>query len=123
MRGALSLRLLCLMCLANSAVGQEMTGFDRERDRLMLRAVENDLRKYYYDTTFHGLDLATLFDSAEARITVAQSNSEAFLTIALTLNALHDSHTLFFPPQRTADVEYGWNLGMVGDSCYSSRWA
>jgi carboxyl-terminal processing protease len=95
-----------------------MTGFDRERDRMMLRAIEKDLREDYYDTTFHGLDLATLFDSAAARIAVAQSNSEAFLTIALTLHALHDSHTLFFPPQRTADVAYGWNLGMVGDSCY-----
>jgi C-terminal processing protease CtpA/Prc len=95
-----------------------MTGFDRTRDRLMLHAVEQDLRQYYYDTTFHGLALATLFDSAEAGIARAQSNSEAFLTIALTLNALGDSHTFFIPPQRTAEVEYGWNLGMVGDSCY-----
>jgi C-terminal processing protease CtpA/Prc len=117
-RGARALRFLCLLCLPRSAVGQEMTGFDRERDRLMLRAVEKDLRQYYYDTTFHGLPLATLFDSAEARIAVAGSNSEAFLMIALTLNALQDSHTHFFPPQRTADVQYGWNLGMVGDSCY-----
>lgn len=84
----------------------------------MLRRVERDLREYYYDTTFHGLTLSTLFDSADARIAVAQSNSEAFLTIALALNALGDSHTFFVPPQRTADVEYGWSLGMVGDSCY-----
>lgn len=118
MRGTLPLRLICLTCLAQVAVGQEMTGFDRQRDRLMLRAVEQDLRQYYYDTTFHGLPLATLFDSAEARITAAESNSEAFLTIALTLNALQDSHTHFFPPRRTADVVYGWNVGMVGDSCY-----
>jgi C-terminal processing protease CtpA/Prc len=117
-RGALQLRFICLTCLAHSAVGQEMTGFDRQRDRLMLRVVEKDLRQHYYDTTFHGLQLAPLFDSAEARIAAAQSNSEAFLTVALTLNALGDSHTLFVPPQRTADVEYGWNLGMVGDACY-----
>jgi carboxyl-terminal processing protease len=109
------------MCLARAAVGQEMTAFDRQRDRMMLRAVEKDLRQYYYDTTFHGLRLATIFDSADARIAVAESNSEAFLTIALTLNALHDSHTRFIPPQRTADVEYGWNVGMVGDSCYILR--
>ena len=118
MRGALSLCLFFLTSVGYSAVGQEMTGFDRERDRMILRAVQKDVRQYYYDTTFRGVDLATLFDSAEAGIAVAQSNSEAFLTIALTLNALRDSHTLFFPPRRTADVEYGWNLGMVGDSCY-----
>ncbi len=55
MRGTRPLRFLCLICLARSAVGQEMTNFDRQRDRLMLRAVEKDLRQYYYDTTFHGL--------------------------------------------------------------------
>jgi len=91
---------------------------DRQRGRLMLRAVEQDIRKYYYDTTFHGLDLATLFDSAEARIAVASSNSEAFLTIAATVSTLRDSHTFFVPPRRTLQIRYGWNLGVVGDSCY-----
>ena len=118
MHRALLLPLLCLGCLVRPAVGQEMTGFDRQRDRLILRAVEHDLRQYYHDTTFHGLDLATLFDSADARIALARSNSEAFLNIAVTLSTLRDSHTFFIPPGRTADVEYGWNLGIVGDSCY-----
>ncbi len=44
MRRALSLCLLCLGCLARPAAGQEMTNFDRQRDRLMLRAVERDLQ-------------------------------------------------------------------------------
>ena len=118
MRATFAQCLVCLTCFAPFAAGQEMTGFDRERDRLMLRAVEKDLHQYYYDTTFHGLDLTTLFDSAEARIKRARSNSEAFFTIAVTLNSLRDSHTFFVPPQRTTDVEYGWSLGTVGDSCY-----
>src|SRR3989442_2331976 len=99
---ALVLSLLCVGCLAGPAAGQEMSGFDRQRDRLMLRAVERDVQKYYYDTTFHGLDLATLFDSADARIAAASSNSEAFLNIAATLSVLRDSHTFFFPPTLTA---------------------
>jgi C-terminal processing protease CtpA/Prc len=115
---AASLRLLCLGCLASPATGQEMTGFDRERAHLMLRAVERDLRQHYYDTTFHGLVLTTLFDSADARIAAATSNGEAFLAIAVTLAVLRDSHTRFFPPRRTTDVRYGWTLGVVGDSCY-----
>ncbi len=115
---AIILSLLCVGCLASPAAAQDMTGFDRQRDRLMLRAVERDLQKYYYDTTFHGLDLATLFDSADARTAAASSNSEAFLNIAATLSVLRDSHTFFFPPTRTADVRYGWNLGVIGDSCY-----
>src|ERR1700745_4161359 len=104
MRAALAFGLLGVTCLTRLAAAQEMTGFDRERDRLMLRAVEKDLRQHYYDTTFHGLDLKMLFDSADARIGVAQSNSEAFLAIAVTVSALRDSHTRFFPPRRAADV-------------------
>jgi len=118
MHRALSLRLLLLACLASPAAGQEMTDFDRQRAHLMLRVVEHDLRDHYYDTTFHGLDLKTLFDSTDARIAAAHSNDEAFLSIAVTLSALRDSHTHFFPPRRSAVVQYGWNLGTVGDSCY-----
>ena len=91
---------------------------DRQRAHIMLRAVERDLRDNYYDTTFHGLDLETLFDSADARIAVAKSNGEAFLAIAVTLAALRDSHTHFYPPRRRDVMRYGWNLGVVGDSCY-----
>jgi C-terminal processing protease CtpA/Prc len=115
---AFQLGLVCFTFLARIAASQEMTGLDRQRNHLMLRAVESDLREHYYDTTFHGLDLRMLFDSADARIAAAKSNGEAFLAIAVTLAALRDSHTHFFPPRRTAVVRYGWNLGVVGDSCY-----
>src|SRR5437660_10644086 len=120
---ALSLSLLCLGGLATLAAGQEMTGFDRQRAHLMLRAAEQDLRDHYYDTTFHGLDLRTLFDSTDARIAAAHSNDEAFLSIAVTLGALRDSHTHFFPPRRNAVVQYGWNLGIVGAPATSSKCA
>src|SRR2546430_6016172 len=113
--------LLCLGALATLAAGQEMTGFDRQRAHLMLRAAEQDLRDHYYDTTFHGLDLRTLFDSTDARIAAAHSNDEAFLSIAVTLGALRDSHTHFFPPRRNAVVQYGWNLGIVGAPATSSK--
>src|SRR5689334_14205691 len=118
MRRALSPLLLCLGCIVGPAAGQEMSGMDRQRSRIMLKAVEKDLREHYYDTTFHGLDLRTLFDSTDARIAAAKSNAEAFLDIAVTLSPLRDSHTHFFPPRRNAVVQYGWNLGIVGDSCY-----
>ena len=94
---------------------------DRQRDRIMVRAVHDDIRQHYYDSTFHGLDLATLFDSTDARIAAATSNSEAFLNIAATVSTLRDSHTFFVPPRRTIQVRYGWNLGVVGDSCYILR--
>ena len=118
MHRPLWLCLLCLGGLLTPATSQEMNGMDRQRAHLMLRAVEHDLRDHYYDTTFHGLDLRTLFDSTDARIAAAHSIDEAFLSIAVTLSALRDSHTHFFPPRRSAVVRYGWSLGTVGDSCY-----
>lgn len=118
MHRVVSLCLLCLCSYATPGAGQEISGFDRARDRLMLGVVQRDLRQYYYDTTFHGLALTTLFDSADARIAAAKSNDEAFLAIAVTVAALRDSHTMFLPPRRTAVVRYGWNMGVVGDSCY-----
>ena len=41
MQRALLSRLLCLGCLASPAVAQDMTGMDRQRDRLMLRALRD----------------------------------------------------------------------------------
>src|SRR5690348_9284988 len=117
-----SLILLCHgLALSPPAAGQEMSSMDRQRARIMLRVVEKDLREHYYDSTFRGLDLKTLFDSTEARINAAKSNTEAFLAIAVTVAALRDSHTHFFPPSYTETVRYGWNLGIVGDSCYILR--
>jgi len=85
---------------------------------LMLRTIRHDLEQYYYDSTYHGLDLDARFDSATARVRAAQSNSELLGIIALMLLELNDSHTWFVAPQRVNEVTHGWDLQMVGDSCY-----
>ncbi len=84
----------------------------------MLRTIRKDVERRYYDTTFHGVDLAVRWDSAATLIRTAQSNSQIFGIIAWTLFGLEDSHTLFIPPARVDQVAYAWELLMVGDSCY-----
>jgi len=104
--------------ISGQAVAQAISRFDRDRGLAMLRVIRRDLEEYYYDSTYHGLDLAARFDSATTRIRTAQSNGEIFGVIALTLFELNDSHTWFVPPQRVDEVDYGWDLQAFGDSCF-----
>jgi C-terminal processing protease CtpA/Prc len=91
---------------------------DRERGVIMLHTIRKDLQSRYYDSTFHGVPLVALFDSAETAIRSATSNGDIFGIIAGTLLRLNDSHTFFVPPSRTARVEYGWTMAMIGDTAF-----
>lgn len=119
------MRLRCpvtvgLLLLGVTGAGQalQLGPNDRERGLLMLRTIRRDLEKRYYDSTFHGVNLAALCDSAETDIRAAPSNGDIFGIIAGTLLRLNDSHTRFIPPQRVASVDYGWSMRMVGDTAF-----
>lgn len=112
---------LSLLLATGTARAFQLGPLDRERGVIMLRAVQQDLEQLYYDSTFHGLPLASLFDSAEADIKSAPSNGDIFGIIAATLLRFHDSHTHFFPPRRVAKVDYGWRMRMIGDTAYLTR--
>jgi carboxyl-terminal processing protease len=100
---------------AGPLAAQDLSAYDRERGLIMLRGVRRNLREFYYDSTFHGLDLDSLIRRAEARIRRAKSNSEVLAVIASVTIELDDSHTLFIPPPRVAHVDYGWEMAAVGD--------
>ncbi len=97
---------------------QTIGGYERGRGRDMLRVVRERLERDYYDSTFHGIDLRAAAARADSQIQAAQSNSQIFRVIAEFVHALDDSHTWFIPPRRAADVKYGWEIQMIGDSCY-----
>ena len=109
---------LLLFGIVGTARAWQLTSLDRQRGVLMLHGVRNDLAKRYYDSTFHGLNLTALFDSAEADVRSAQSNGDIFGIIAATLSRLSDSHTVFLPPARVSQVDYGWTMRMVGDTAF-----
>jgi C-terminal processing protease CtpA/Prc len=89
---------------------------DRAVVREMLHQAREDLEKHYYDRTFHGVDVASRFEAADKRLQVTGSINEATALIADCLLALGDSHTMFVPPNRNIDVDYGWRMQMVGDA-------
>lgn len=84
----------------------------------MLQRTVADLKKNYYDASFHGVDIDAREKQAEERIRNAKNYGEAFAAIAWTLDALNDSHTFFFPPSRPYTIENGWELTFIGDKCF-----
>lgn len=101
-----------------AAHGQTASVQDRDRGRLMLKAIKNNLTKHYYDPNFHGMDIESRFKAAEEKISQAQSLSQIFGVIGQVLVDLGDSHTFFVPPGRVNRIEYGWLMQIVGDKCY-----
>jgi C-terminal processing protease CtpA/Prc len=102
-----------------SALGQQPpSGLDRERGRSMLQMIKDDLKKNYYDPTYHGMDLEIRFRTAEEKIKGATSLGQIFGIIAQALIDLDDSHTFFLPPGRSYNTEYGWQMQIIGDKCY-----
>jgi C-terminal processing protease CtpA/Prc len=102
----------------NVALSQAVNSRDRDRAHVILKSIKDDIKKNYYDPNFHGMDLEVRFKEAGDKIEKATSNAQMFAIIAQTLLELNDSHTFFIPPSRTADVNYGWRMAMIGDKCY-----
>jgi C-terminal processing protease CtpA/Prc len=96
----------------------QLSGQDRDRALIMLRAARDDVKKHYYDPGFRGIDFESRSKAAEEKVKQAKSNAEVFGIIAQLLLDFNDSHTLFLPPQRTARIEYGWQMQTFGDDTY-----
>src|SRR4051794_28860416 len=108
--------VLCLMAPRPSPA-QQLSSFERQRGLTMLHVVREDLDRYYFDPGFGGVDLAAVFDTAEARIKAATRIEEVHAAIAQATLELHDSHTLFIPPTLVYRARYGWESRFVGDTC------
>jgi C-terminal processing protease CtpA/Prc len=89
---------------------------DRDWLRQALHTVRDDIKKHYYDSTFHGLDLDRRFQEAEAKIDTAPNLNYGLADLAGAVTALNDSHTVFLPPSRPYLHEYGWRMQAEGDS-------
>ncbi|MFL6229852.1 MAG: S41 family peptidase [Pyrinomonadaceae bacterium] len=84
----------------------------------MLKVVKGELRKNYYDPSFHGIDLDARFSLAEEKIKQATTGGQVLGVIAQAVLDLNDSHTMLIPPLREAVAVYGWRMQMIGEDCY-----
>src|SRR5512142_1177872 len=100
---------------------QQLSGFDRQRGRTILHQVQQAIERQYYDSALNGIALADTAAVLEARIQQATSLADVLAAVAKLALTLNDSHTFFVPPQQTVRADYGWDMLMIGDSCYVAR--
>ncbi len=98
-----------------------MDSLDRGRVEVMFGLLQEALKKNYYDSTFHGVDMDARYKVYAERVKKSPTLAEAFRTIAAYLAVLDDSHTVFLPPQYAFHFEYGYRMQMVGDQCLISE--
>src|SRR5687767_4415321 len=116
-----TLLLFCFLFAPQISTGQ---GFDRlERGRMkdILSIVKSEVKKYYYDPNFHGIDLDARFQKAGERMDQVTSTPQALGVIAQVLMDFNDSHLYFVPPSTTVAVEYGWRMQSVGDKVFVTQ--
>lgn len=111
---------LCMMApqALKPILAQPDLNFQRERGRIMLKVIKDNLKKEYYDPNYHGMDIEARFKTAEEKIREAESVGHMFGIIGQVLLDLNDSHTFFIPPWRANRTEYGWQMRAVGDKVY-----
>src|SRR2546430_14435447 len=110
---------LCIFFSSQAPHAQTLkaSGFDKDRGHDMVSMIKGDLKKNYYDPTYHGIDIEARLKAADEKIDAATSIGHIFGIIAQALIDLNDSHTYFLPPGRSAHTEYGWVMQMIGDQC------
>jgi len=97
---------------------KKISNYDRETAEQMLRVIRDHVKQYYYEPTYHGVDLDARYKVYEAKINEASNRGAAFTDIAAYLSALHDSHTFFIPPDRSAIFDYGFRMEVIGNKSY-----
>lgn len=110
---------LLLSITAGLVFAQEakIEGDQRNLAMDMLLDVHNDVRNDYYDSKYHGVDIAARYQLATELIKKATSFNQALGAVAWYLDPLNDSHTFFAPPERAYHHDYGWRMQMIGDRC------
>jgi carboxyl-terminal processing protease len=116
--------LLMLLSEAQKTLAQQparLDSFQLARAHQMLRTVRDEIKKNYYDTKFHGVNLDEMYAKADRALDASASNTGGFLVIAEFVATLQDSHTFFVPPDRVSRMNRGFRMEALGDSCFITR--
>ena len=103
------------------APAHKIATIDLQNGHAILQQAYDEVKKNYYDPTYHGIDLDATFHRFDERMNSAQSINETFRVVAAFLAELHDSHTRFEPPMRQNRSTFGYETEMVGDRCFVTR--
>lgn len=115
---ALTAALALSVGVTGASRQEKLSGNDAYRVKSMLRDAHASVKKYYFDPTFKGLDWDAQYAEHLARVDQAPNLSAALSLVAGLLDSLNDSHTFFTPPAWSRRVDYGYDIGFVGDHPY-----
>jgi C-terminal processing protease CtpA/Prc len=91
--------------------------FERDRHKSILIKVKEDVKKYYFDPAFKGVDIEAKSKTAQQKIEAATSITQMNGIIAQFLLDFDDSHLFFIPAGKVNKIEYGFRYRMFGDKC------
>jgi C-terminal processing protease CtpA/Prc len=97
---------------------QKISDRNRAQVEQMLSTIHDAVKKNYYDSTFHGVDMDARYQKYEQAVKNAPTLGEAFRVVAAYLSGLHDSHTFFIPPSIDYRFDYGFRMQMIGVRCF-----
>jgi len=115
------LPILFIFASAAASAQQKMDSENQGRVNEMLRSAYEDVKKNYYDPTFHGLDWDARYHEYQERVKKANSLGQGFAEIAGFLDVLNDSHTFFRPPSRPMRMDYGFRMQVIGETPFITR--
>lgn len=92
--------LLAVFALPRTSSSQQkFDKFKEQQGMQMLDEIHNQVKKHYYDPTFHGVDIEKVFAGARDQMKGVDVLNKDFAIIGDALDALRDSHTFFIPPR------------------------
>jgi hypothetical protein len=116
-----ALLLFVLACPFCTAQETGMSPDDQRRVASILRTAHDDVKKYYYDASIHGVDWEGGYARYQALIPKVRNLGEGFRIVAAYVCELKDSHTYFVPPERDLRVDPRYVLGIVGNDCFVTQ--
>ncbi|MBC7899078.1 MAG: hypothetical protein H7070_03410 [Saprospiraceae bacterium] len=117
MKNALFCGVILLLLVPFAATAQSLAE-ERALHQQILKNLSKDIKEYYYDPVFRGIDLDESIKKASDIIKGANSVEEMTDMVARVLFQFDDSHLGFIPPAKTITIEYGWNIQLIGEKVY-----
>lgn len=90
---------------------------DRDRAIGILNGVSKGIQELYYDPRMNGVNWEAVLKKARDKITQSNSLNEALTQIAIAVDELHDSHTVFEPPARPYHLDFGFEYQIYWSLC------
>lgn len=108
---------LLALCVVPTCIAQSFDSIEKDRMRSILKIVKSEIKKFYYDPNFHGIDIEARFLAAEEKLKTATSTTQSLGIIAQVVVDFNDSHLFLVPPSTGWKVDYGWRATFYGDKC------